>query len=288
MRGLSSHPFQLIGDLAAGSSERPALDHPSGLSKVERDRAEWHACRETWRPYPPRQPTSVHEPYSLAWFQQIEQRRYARHGRWIPGVLKFKRHRGENILAIGEGLGTDWCRFAEHGAHVHVCSPSEEMISLVRRNLELRGLNARFLRTLPEALPLADESMDVAVLSPLVASSVDAVIGEVFRVLRPGGKIIATVPARYDAAWWQNFWFPWNRWLAPRTSAAVQYSGRALKRLFGRFTDHQIVKRHLRRSDIPHVWRWMLLPFLERIMGRFLVIKAFKPLMAAMPLRAAA
>src|SRR5262245_36310992 len=105
MRGVSSQPFQLIGELPS-STEQSALAHPSGLTPEEVDRAEWHACRETWRPYPPRRPTTEHEPYSLEWYRQIEQRRYARHGRWVPKVFEFNRHRGENVLALGDGVGT--------------------------------------------------------------------------------------------------------------------------------------------------------------------------------------
>jgi hypothetical protein len=58
--------------------------------------------------------------------------------------------------------------------------------------------------------------------------------------------------------------------------------------MFGRFVEHRTHKRHLRRADVPHLWRWMPLPILERLMGRVLVHKAFKPLSAALPLQMAA
>ena len=48
--------------------------------------------------------------------------------------------------------------------------------------------------------------------------------------------------------------------------------------MFYRFVEHRTHKRHLRRSDLPHVWRWLPLPVLERMLGRMLVHKAFKPL----------
>jgi hypothetical protein len=32
---------------------------------------------------------------------------------------------------------------------------------------------------------------------------------------------------------------------------------------------------------VPHLWRWLPLPLLERLYGHFLVVKAFKPLSAA-------
>ena len=43
-----------------------------------------------------------------------------------------------------------------------------------------------------------------------------------------------------------------------------------------------------RSEAVPHLWRWLPLPLLERLMGRVLVLKAFKPLSAALPAQAAA
>jgi hypothetical protein len=39
---------------------------------------------------------------------------------------------------------------------------------------------------------------------------------------------------------------------------------------------------------VPHIWRWAPLSILERLMGRILVLKAFKPLSAAISTTAAA
>ena len=52
--------------------------------------------------------------------------------------------------------------------------------------------------------------------------------------------------------------------------------------------EHRIHKRHLHRLEVPHVWRWTPLPILERLMGRALVLKAFKPLNAALSVQLAA
>ena len=133
---------------------------------------------------------------------------------------------------------------------------------------------------------LPDESLDVVCLSALsagLAAPLEQTVDEIFRVLKPGGKIIAALPAKYDARWWQDFWFPWIRWFeGRRPERSGHWSGKALRNVFGHFAVQRVQKRHLRRSDLPHVWRWMLLPCLERIMGRFLVVKAFKPLTSSM------
>ncbi len=220
------------------------------------------------------------EPFSLQWFHDVEKARHTRQGRWLPRLLEFQRHAGDTLLGLGEGLGTDWAAFATHGVEVIACSPDEGSLSLVQRQFQLRGLKGRYLLANPAALPLPAASIDVACITsllPLVAAP-EAVVAEVYRVLRPGGKVIAVVPARYDATWWSRGWLPWRR----RPVSPHTYGAGGLKQLFGRFTEHAVYKRHLRRSDIPHLWRWLPLAILERLVGRFLILKAFKPLSAAL------
>ena len=77
----------------------------------------------------------------------------------------------------------------------------------------------------------------------------------------------------------------WNRWLRPHRGknplrCKRRLSGRQVSKLFERFTEIRIRKRQLRRQEVPHVWRWIPLPILARLMGRVLVLKAFKPLSA--------
>ncbi len=231
------------------------------------------------------------EPYSLQWFLEIEHRRLGRHGRWIPRLLEFAKHGGETLLGLGSGLGTDWVQYARHGAHVVVCTPGAEQLALVRRNFELRGLAGRFLSAPPTSLPLESSSIDVVSVSGLLDEVADphAVVNEVYRVLKPGGKVLAVTPARYDVDYFARLLLPWQRWFRTSPGAApVGFSARRLHRLFGRFIEHRSHKRHLRRSDLPHLWRWLPLPVLERVMGRVLVLKAFKPLSAAVAVQKAA
>src|SRR5438874_2133761 len=121
--------------------------------------------REAFRS-PPRD--RLPDPYTLPWFEQVERQRYSRHGYWIPKVLEFKRHAGETLLGLGEGLGTDWLQYARHGASVVVCSQTAEQLRLVRRNFELRNLKGRFVHAKPLCLPLENASIDVACVSGLL------------------------------------------------------------------------------------------------------------------------
>lgn len=234
------------------------------------------------------------EPYTLQWFLSIENHRHGRHARWIPRLLEFAKHQGETLLGLGHGLGTDWLQYARNGAAVVVCSSCTSQLELIRRNFQLRGLEGRFLHADPSLLPLEANSIDVACISGLLQDVDDPsrVVGEVFRVLKPGGKVIAVTPAKYDVDFWRNIVYFWERWLGwkrrERPHAERRFSGRRLCRLFNRFEIHRIAKRQLRRSELPHMWRLWPLPVLERALGRVLILKAFKPISTAMQSLAAA
>jgi ubiquinone/menaquinone biosynthesis C-methylase UbiE len=208
--------------------------------------------------------------------------------------LEFAKHSGETLLGLGNGLGTDWLQYARHGAKVIVCSPSADQLALIRRNFELRALTGRFVHAPPASLPLENASIDVVCLSSLLPEidNPEAIVDEVYRVLKPGGKVLAVTAARYDVDYWSGRCFPWRRWFGrvAVTDAAqpVRFSRRQLRRLFSRFTEHRIHKRHLRRTETPHLCRLIPMSILERLMGHVLVLKAFKPLSTAIPTQLAA
>jgi ubiquinone/menaquinone biosynthesis C-methylase UbiE len=229
------------------------------------------------------------EPFTLQWFLDIENTRHSRQGRWIPRVLEFVKHGGETLLGLGNGLGTDWIQYARHGAEVIACCPSAERLALIQRNFSLRGLPAAFLHANPRAIPLESASIDVVCVANLLEEIVEplAVIDEIYRLLKPGGKVLAVLPARYDLDFWRRRCLPWPRRRSPSHDSA-SFSARSLRQLFGRFVEARVYKRHLRRADVPHIWRWLPHPLLERMLGRLLIVKAFKPLSAALPVPLAA
>jgi len=233
------------------------------------------------------------EPFTLQWFLDIENARHNRQGRWIPRLLEFVKHSGETLLGLGNGLGTDWIQYARHGAEVIACCPAAEQLALIQRNFALRGLHAVYLHANPRSIPLESASIDVACIANLLEDIPDpsAVIEEIYRLLKPGGKVLAVAPARFDLDFWRRRFLPWHAWLNRRTllhSEASSFTARMLRQLFRRFVEPRVYKRQLRRSEVPHLWRWLPHALLERMLGRLLIIKAFKPLSAAMPMPLAA
>ena len=253
--------------------------------------AEALACQEMLRG--PLSRAETVEPLSLQWYLQLEQVRHNRQGRWIPRSLEFGKHQGERLLGLGSGLGSDLVQYARCGAEVVAACASQEQLTLVRRNFELRGLPGVFLHASPHVLPIESASIDVACITGLLheGGNPASIIDEVYRVLKPGGKVLAVVPAHYDIEFWARVLFVARsrssddqRWrLAGGLMAPTvrRFKRRELRRLFGRFQEPRISKRHLRRAEVPHLWRWLPLSLLERLTGRLLVYKGFKPVSAA-------
>jgi SAM-dependent methyltransferase len=281
MPGATTHLRLFIGEI---DDDLPLPSRPGRpMSDSSPETADRLYTREAFRAPAGRRAA---EPYSRAWFDQIADQRYGRHGYWLPKGLEFRRHAGETVLGLGEGLGTDWLEYARHGSHVLACSPSQEQLALVRRNFELHDLPARFLHAPPQALPVDENSIDVVCLTGLLHEVEDpaAVVAEIYRVLRPGGKVIAVVPAKYSASFWFDTCYPWRRWLrsTPPDAGKRAHTARSLRRTFAAFAEHKVAKRHLRRLHLPHLWRFLPLPLMERLCGQFLLLKAFKPLRAAL------
>ena len=101
--------------------EVPPTPRPVPVVEPDPDpgEAERLAAREIWRVAPESKPAGADlTPLTTEWFQHLETKRYRRHGQWVPNLLEFNRHAREHMLAVGDGLGLDWVRFAEGGADV--------------------------------------------------------------------------------------------------------------------------------------------------------------------------
>jgi ubiquinone/menaquinone biosynthesis C-methylase UbiE len=111
-----------------------------------------------------------------------------------PVAVAELRH-GETVLDLGSGGGIDVLlsarRVGETGFAYGV-DMTDEMLDLARANAAQAGTsNVEFLKGTIEDIPLPDESVDVVISHCVINLSVDKpkVITEMFRVLRPSGRI---------------------------------------------------------------------------------------------------
>jgi ubiquinone/menaquinone biosynthesis C-methylase UbiE len=140
---------------------------------------------------------------SRAFFDELDDYRFDKL-HYLPRLVDFNGYRGQQLLEVGCGIGTDLVRFARGGARVSGVDLSQTAIDLARKNLAEHGAQAADLRVAnAEALPFADATFDVVYGHGVIQYTADParLIAECHRVLRPGGRGIFMV---YNRVSWLN------------------------------------------------------------------------------------
>jgi ubiquinone/menaquinone biosynthesis C-methylase UbiE len=155
----------------------------TSLSTIKAD------VREYWDARPCGEGLTEAERGSPEYFAEIEAAK-DRLEPYVHGFADYPSWRGREVLEVGCGLGTDTVRFARAGAHVTAVDLTATAVELTARRLAGEGLDGLAREADAEALPFGDASFDLVyswgVLhhTPYTARA----IGEVARVLRPGGE----------------------------------------------------------------------------------------------------
>ncbi len=101
---------------------------------------------------------------------------------------------GEVVLDLGSGGGVDVLLSANRvgpTGKAYGLDMTEEMLALAHENMRKAGAeNVEFLKGEIEHIPLPDNSVDVIISNCVINLSADKdrVLGEAFRVLKPGGR----------------------------------------------------------------------------------------------------
>ncbi len=103
--------------------------------------------------------------------------------------------KGETVLDLGSGGGIDVlisARFVGETGKAFGLDMTAEMLKLANRNKEKSGAkNVEFIKGYIEAIPLADESVDVVTSNCVInlTESKEAALVEAYRVLKKGGRL---------------------------------------------------------------------------------------------------
>lgn len=208
---------------------------------------------------------------------------------FIADYADFEGSMRKRLLEIGAGLGTDLVRFARAGAHVTGVDLTDHSVRLVRRRLELEGLDGDVRVADAERLPFEDGAFDKVYSWGVLhhTPNSDRAFSEALRVLRPGGEACIMLYARRS-------WVAWGMWarhgpLAGRPLRSVSdvlahhmesegtkgYTVRELRRAFAGLEGLRV-----EHAGTPYDRRFAG-PFAGltgRWLGWFLVVRGRKPL----------
>lgn len=128
---------------------------------------------------------------SRLFYERVAEHRYGTE--WhIPAAARFGRARGLRVLEIGCGLGTDGAQFARAGANYTGVDLTQAAVELARKCFEVFDLPGEFRTADAERLDFADASFDLVYSHGVLHHTPDTAraVGEVHRVLRPGGRAV--------------------------------------------------------------------------------------------------
>ncbi len=217
-------------------------------------------------------------------FKQLEDERY-RLEPYLPPFARFAEGRGQRVLEVGVGAGTDFVNWVRHGAQASGIDLTEQGVELTRERLMLEGLEADVRVGDAEHLPFADKSFDLVYSYGVLHHSpnTEQAIQEVRRVLKSGGRARIMI---YHSRCWVGFMLwgvhclaklrPWKsvRWAiyhhleSPGTKA---YTVAEAKTLFADFAQVE-VRTQTSHGDLlqmradrkyqkwPHRLAWSLYP----------------------------
>lgn len=112
----------------------------------------------------------------------------------IPAAQLMKHagiHAGQRVLDVACGTGVVAITAARRGAHVNGIDLSPVLLEHAKKNAALAGVDIEFREGDCEHLPYGDAAFDVVVsqFGHMFAPRPDVAIGEMLRVLKPGGTI---------------------------------------------------------------------------------------------------
>src|SRR5262249_13119900 len=153
-------------------------------------------------------------------FSAVDYDRYVSYAPWIHAAVSFQRFTGQRVLELGCGMGTDLAQFAKGGSRVIGVDLTPRHLRIAADRMRHERIEGPLIRADVEWLPFRDGCVDVVYSFGVLHHTPDiaTALGESWRVLRPGGRIILALYNRNSLFFWY--------WLVCRADGLVRYGYR--------------------------------------------------------------
>jgi ubiquinone/menaquinone biosynthesis C-methylase UbiE len=126
---------------------------------------------------------------------------------------EYRDFKGKKVLDVGSGNGYVLSKYATEGAEVYGVDITPAGIDLCRKRFEYLGLKGDFRVADAQALPFDDNTFDCVCSMGVLhhVPNTQKAVDEIFRVLKPGGRLIVMFyhrnSAKYQWSYRVRSWF---------------------------------------------------------------------------------
>lgn len=211
---------------------------------------------------------ATHPVGTPGFFRQLDGYRYDKLN-YLPRLVDFSAYKGRKLLEVGCGAGIDLVRFARAGVDVTAIDLSQTSIELARKNIEQNGLTADLHVMNGECMDFPDNTFDVVYAHGVLQYTADTgkMVGEIHRVLKPGGEAIMMV---YNRISWLNLMRQVTKVALEHEDAPVlrKFSIGELKQFLRPFSSYKIIpERFPVKTKLHSGWKARL--FNDVFVGTF-------------------
>lgn len=240
-----------------------------------------------WEKNTPQHWYSKKKPGTKEYYDEIQTVRYTKKYPHLLKLAGFNKHKGQKVLEIGCGQGTDLLQFAKNGAKVTGIDLTEGAIGRSKAMFKCYGYKADFKVANAEHLDCFEDNYFDKVFSFGVlhhTPNTQKAIDEIYRILKPGGESVVMLYAKGYSLLHKIFkhitglrFFKYtlqesiNKYTEFSGSSPLtkMYSIKDAYRMFSRFDEVNVKKVHVPSHIIPQ--------FMSYVFGDHLFIICRKP-----------